>query len=119
MNFPRFNKMKGMGQIISWSVRDETLHCLSIIRLFRTFVQENPEIWTERAAAGIYLICATIVEHEDSFIDLAFELGGVEGLMPADASSTSASSPIAGCSSWVSTRTTTSRRTRCPGSTRC
>ena len=23
MNFPRFNKMKGMGQIVSWSVRDE------------------------------------------------------------------------------------------------
>ena len=42
LNFPRFGKMKGMGQIISWSVRDETLHCNSIIRLFRTFVQENP-----------------------------------------------------------------------------
>src|SRR5512142_1538780 len=27
LNFPRFGKMKGMGQIISWSVRDETLHC--------------------------------------------------------------------------------------------
>jgi ribonucleoside-diphosphate reductase beta chain len=26
MNFPRFNKMKGMGQIVSWSVRDESLH---------------------------------------------------------------------------------------------
>jgi hypothetical protein len=39
-----------MGQIISWSVRDETLHCVSIIRLFRTFVQENPEIWTEAEA---------------------------------------------------------------------
>jgi len=25
MNFPRFNKMKGMGQIVSWSVRDESL----------------------------------------------------------------------------------------------
>ncbi|MDO9712277.1 ribonucleotide-diphosphate reductase subunit beta [Paracraurococcus lichenis] len=80
MNFPRFNKMKGMGQIVSWSVRDETLHCLSIIRLFRTFVQENPEIWTEDLKREIVEICATIVEHEDAFIDLAFELGGVEGL---------------------------------------
>lgn len=80
MNFPRFNKMKGMGQIVSWSVRDETLHCLSVIRLFRTFVQENPEIWTEELRRDLYLICATIVEHEDSFIDLAFELGGVQGL---------------------------------------
>jgi ribonucleoside-diphosphate reductase beta chain len=80
LNFPRFNKMKGMGQIISWSVRDETLHCQSIIKLFRTFVQENPEIWTEYLRREIYLTCATIVDHEDAFIDLAFELGPVEGL---------------------------------------
>ena len=31
MNFPRQNKMKGMGQIVSWSVRDESLHCEGII----------------------------------------------------------------------------------------
>ncbi len=37
MNFPRFNKMKGMGQIVSWSVRDESLHCEGIIRLFHAF----------------------------------------------------------------------------------
>jgi ribonucleoside-diphosphate reductase beta chain len=80
LNFPRFGKMKGMGQIISWSVRDETLHCLSVIRLFRTFVQENPEIWTEDLRRELYQICATIVDHEDAFIDLAFELGAVEGL---------------------------------------
>ena len=80
LNFPRFNKMKGMGQIISWSVRDETLHCLSIIRLFREFVRENPEIWTEQLRREIYVTCATIVDHEDAFIDLAFELGSVEGL---------------------------------------
>lgn len=80
LNFPRFGKMKGMGQIITWSVRDETLHCLSIIRLFRTFVQENPDIWTEELRRDIYLVCATIVEHEDAFIDLAFEQGPVQGL---------------------------------------
>ena len=80
LNFPRFNKMKGMGQIVSWSVRDETLHCLSVIRLFRTFVQENPEIWTEQLRAELIETCATIVDHEDAFIDLAFELGSVEGL---------------------------------------
>ena len=80
MNFPRFNKMKGMGQIVSWSVRDETLHCLSLIRLFRTFVQENPEIWTEEFRRDLYLVCATIVDHEDAFIDLAFEMGGVQGM---------------------------------------
>jgi ribonucleoside-diphosphate reductase beta chain len=61
-------------------VRDETLHCLSVIRLFRTFVQENPEIWTEQLRREIYVVCATIVDHEDAFIDLAFELGSVQGL---------------------------------------
>ena len=80
MNFPRFNKMKGMGQIISWSVRDESLHTESIIKLFRTFVSENPEIWTDEFQRSLYLICSEMVEHEDAFIDLAFELGGVEGL---------------------------------------
>ena len=80
LNFPRFNKMKGMGQIVSWSVRDETLHTLSIIRLFRTFVSENPEIWTEAFQRKVYTACETIVTHEDAFIDLAFEMGGVEGL---------------------------------------
>ena len=80
LNFPRFNKMKGMGQVVSWSVRDETLHCLSIIRLFRTFVQENPEIWTDQLRQEITDTCTTIVAHEDAFIDLAFEQGPIEGL---------------------------------------
>jgi ribonucleoside-diphosphate reductase beta chain len=80
MNFPRHNKMKGMGQIVSWSVRDETLHTHSIIRLFRTFMQENPEIWTEALERDLYKACDTIVTHEDAFIELAFEAGEIEGL---------------------------------------
>ena len=84
MNFPRFNKLKGMGQIISWSVRDETLHCLSIIKLFRTFIQENPHLWTETFQQELIHICKTIVEHEFAFIDLAFEMGSVEGLTAQD-----------------------------------
>ncbi|MET4805228.1 ribonucleotide-diphosphate reductase subunit beta [Limibacillus sp. MBR-115] len=80
MNFPRFNKMKGMGQIISWSVRDETLHTHSIIRLFRTFMSENPEVWSETLESDLYKCCETIVTHEDAFIDLAFEQGAIEGL---------------------------------------
>jgi len=34
MNFPRLNKMKGMGQIVTWSIRDESLHCEGMIKLF-------------------------------------------------------------------------------------
>ncbi len=84
MNFPRFNKMKGMGQIVTWSVRDETLHCQSMIKLFNTFVQENPEIWTDALRQDITDACKHIVEMEDHFIDLSFEMGPVEGMTPED-----------------------------------
>ena len=80
LNFPRFNKMKGMGQIVTWSVRDETLHTESAIKLFRTFVSENPEVLTPELVKDIYKACETVISHEDAFINLAFELGGVEGL---------------------------------------
>src|SRR5690606_322677 len=70
MNFPRFNKMKGMGQIITWSVRDETLHCLSMIRLFNTFIKENPDIWDDQLKAEITESCQRIIGYEDAFIDL-------------------------------------------------
>jgi len=80
LNFPRHNKMKGMGQIITWSVRDETLHCNSMIRLFKEFVSENPEIWTEKLKQEIYQACKIAVIQEDAFIDLSFEMGPLENL---------------------------------------
>ena len=80
LNFPRFNKMKGMGQIVTWSVRDETLHCNSMIRLFKDFIKEEPQIWNDKLKKEIYDACKTIVHHEDAFIDLAFQMGPLEGL---------------------------------------
>lgn len=80
LNFQRFGKMRGMGQIVAWSARDETLHTLSIIRLFKTFLKENPEVDTDDLKRDIYKICDTIVNHEDAFIDLAFGVGGIDGL---------------------------------------
>jgi ribonucleoside-diphosphate reductase beta chain len=61
-------------------VRDESLHTASIIKLFRTFIQENPEVWDEELKGHLYEACATIVHFEDAFIDLAFEFGNIEGL---------------------------------------
>ena len=84
MNFPRFNKMKGMGQIVTWSARDETLHTNSTVKLFNTFIQENPHIWNDKLKQDLYTACETVVTHEDAFIDLAFEMGGVEGLEPQE-----------------------------------
>ena len=75
LNFPRFGKMKGMGQIITWSIRDETLHTNSIIRLFHTFVRENSkDIDKAELRRRIYKVCETIIDHEDSFINLAFSI---------------------------------------------
>lgn len=83
LNFPRFNKMKGMGQIVSWSVRDESLHCDGIIKLYHAFNQETGAV-TAAVAEDILECCRTVVGLEDRFIDLAFEAGEVQGMTPED-----------------------------------
>jgi len=83
MNFPRFNKMKGMGQIVTWSVRDETLHCEGIIRLFHAFVKER-DCLTHAVKEDILDMCQKTVRIEDAFIDLVFEMGPVHGMTPKD-----------------------------------
>ncbi|HEX2559816.1 ribonucleotide-diphosphate reductase subunit beta [Phenylobacterium sp.] len=83
MNFPRHNKMKGMGQIVSWSVRDESLHCEGVIKLFHAFNAETGVV-TKAVADDIIDCCKTVVSLEDKFIDLAFEAGDIEGMTPDD-----------------------------------
>jgi ribonucleoside-diphosphate reductase beta chain len=80
LNFPRHGKMKGMGQIITWSIVDETMHAESMIKLFRTFIEENRDIWNDELKSEIYKIAEKMVELEDKFIDLAFSIGAMEGL---------------------------------------
>lgn len=83
MNFPRLNKMKGMGQIVTWSIRDESLHCEGMIKLFHTFAKETGAL-TPSVADDIADCCQTVVKLEDKFIDLAFEMGPVEGMTSQD-----------------------------------
>jgi ribonucleoside-diphosphate reductase beta chain len=83
LNFPRHNKMRGMGQIVSWSVRDESLHCEGITRLFHTFAAETGAL-TRGVRADIAECAHKVVDLEDRFIDLAFEMGPIEGLEPSD-----------------------------------
>lgn len=84
LNFPRHGKMKGMGQIITWSIVDETMHCEGMIKLFRTFVEENRELWNDKTKGQIYSVAEKMVELEDQFVDLAFKMGDVEGLTPEE-----------------------------------
>jgi ribonucleoside-diphosphate reductase beta chain len=75
--------MKGMGQIISWSIRDESLHCEGIIKLFHTFVKER-DCLTKQVKEAIIDQCQKTVRLEDAFIDLAFEMGPVNGMSPKE-----------------------------------
>lgn len=84
LNFPRHGKMKGMGQIVTWSIVDETQHAEGMIKLFRTYVEENKEIWNDDLKGKIYTIAERMVELEDKFIDLSFSMGAIEGLEAED-----------------------------------
>lgn len=85
MNFQRFNKMKGLGQIVTWSIRDESLHVEYMIRLFKTYVNENSRIIDlTLLEKDVRVICEEIIAHEDKFIDLAFSLGDIQGLTASE-----------------------------------
>lgn len=88
MNFERMNKMKGMSNIVRWSIRDESMHVEGMTRLFREFYKEyvdqsKPEYkehFVNNFPLEIMDIADRMVELEDNFIDLCFEQGGIEGL---------------------------------------
>ena len=84
LNFPRHGVMKGMGQIVTWSIVDETMHAESMIKLFRTYVEENKQIWNDDLKGEIYTLATKMVELEDKFIDLAFEMGEMKDLTADD-----------------------------------
>lgn len=72
LNFTRFGKMKGMGQVVSWSIRDESHHVASMVRVYHALMDEHPELLTDELRDRITADCAKVVEMEDTFIDLAF-----------------------------------------------
>lgn len=80
MSFQLRNLMKGTGQIIEWSVRDESLHSKAGCWLFRTLIDEVPEINTPELRNKVTEACHLSVQLEFDFIDKAFEMGEVEGL---------------------------------------
>jgi ribonucleoside-diphosphate reductase beta chain len=84
LNFPRHGKMKGMGQIVTWSIVDETQHAEGMIKLFRSYVEENRELWNDDLKSQIYTIAEKMVELEDKFIELSFSMGEMEDLTEDD-----------------------------------
>ncbi len=84
LNFSRFNKLKGVAQIISFSIKDESAHSEAGVWLFNTLLKENPGLMTEQLKEDILEAARLTIELEDSFIDKAFELGEIEGLTVHD-----------------------------------
>ena len=84
LNFQRFGKMKGMGQIVAWSIRDENHHVENMLKLFHTILDEQPELWNDKFKKSLYDICRDMVTLEEKFIDLAFAQGPVQGLTPQE-----------------------------------
>lgn len=84
LSFQRQGKMKGMGKIVEWSQRDETIHVEGVSALFRAIATEQPELVTDALKRAIYDLARETVRLEDAFIDLAFEMGGIRDLTPQE-----------------------------------
>jgi len=84
MNFPRLGKLRGVGQIVTWSIRDETLHSQAVCELFRDLIGENRHLWKEPLQSKLYEACDAMVKLEDHFIDTCFAMGPVQGLTPEE-----------------------------------
>lgn len=80
MSFQLRNMMKGTGQIVEWSVRDESLHSEAGCWLFRQLKTEHPELDTPQMAQNIYDACRVSVDLEFDFVQKAFEMGDIPNL---------------------------------------
>ena len=79
LSFKMRNKLKGVGQIVEWSIRDESLHSEAGCWLFRTLLRENPELKTQELEASINEAALLSLKLELDFINKVYELGDLEG----------------------------------------
>jgi len=82
-SFQMRNLLKGIGQQMKWSVRDESLHSKMGCQLFRHMCEEYPELKDE-VQSDIEYAAKLMVEMEHRFIDKMFEEGDLENLKAYD-----------------------------------
>ena len=80
LSFKMRNKLKGVGQIVEWSVRDESLHSDAGCWLFRTLMKEQPKFKTNKLVSEIEDAAQMMMKLEFDFIDKVFEMGDLENL---------------------------------------
>jgi ribonucleoside-diphosphate reductase beta chain len=79
LSFKLRNLLKGVGQIVEWSIRDESLHSNAGCWLFRTLLEENPDLNTPELRAEIEEAAKLSLKLELDFIDKVYEMGDLEG----------------------------------------
>lgn len=84
LSFKMRGKLKKVGNIVEWSVRDESLHSRAGCWLFREFCKEYPEVVDDDLKQSIYEAARIAVDLECKFIDKVFELGPIESINPDD-----------------------------------
>jgi len=84
LSFKMRNKLKGVGQIVEWSIRDESMHSDAGCWLFRTLLLEHPELNTPELEAAINEAALLSLKLELDFIEKVYELGDLEGCSKDD-----------------------------------
>lgn len=82
-SFQMRDKLKGIGQQMKWSVRDESLHSKMGCQLFRHMCEEYPELLDE-VKDDVVEAAHLMVQMEMSYIDKIFESGDLENLKKDD-----------------------------------
>ena len=82
-SFQLRNLLKGIGQQMKWSVRDESLHSKMGCQLFRHMCEEDNSL-LEACKEDIYTAAKIMVELEEKYIDKMFEMGDIEGMRSFD-----------------------------------
>ena len=72
LNYQRSGKMKGMCEIVEWSIRDETMHVEAMTKLFHTYLEENPHLVTDTLKSYIYTNFTQAVKLEHALIEMIY-----------------------------------------------
>jgi ribonucleoside-diphosphate reductase beta chain len=82
-SFQLRNLLKGIGQQMKWSVRDESLHSRMGCQLFRHMCEEDKSL-LDACRDDIIEAAKTMVDLEEKYIDKMFEMGDIEGIKSYD-----------------------------------
>ena len=82
-SFQLRNLLKGIGQQMKWSVRDESLHSRMGCKLFRHMCAEDDTL-LGACEEDILEAAKTMLDAEENYIDKMFEMGDIEGIKAFD-----------------------------------